>query len=228
MEAIKCPNCGSEKVKELTEEKYACLACDNIFLVHNLSKEFRQTDAHITDMHEDINEKLDNLSKNVNSVTVNSNAQASRAREILIEAQDNFDRGKYCEAYAGFKKYTGFEPDSCVGYEGMYKVILKLKGNTSTEKDKYAGYDLLNKMISCKDCDKEAVLTPMMQQYVAEKTETESRNLKNEVNNACAENGIKNNGVEDGIKALIEFYEKQKDITEKQYEKYRESSIKDY
>ena len=48
MEAIKCPNCGSEKVKELTEEKYACLACDNIFLVHNLSKEFRQTDAHIT------------------------------------------------------------------------------------------------------------------------------------------------------------------------------------
>lgn len=42
------------------------------------------------------------------------------------------------------------------------------------------------------------------------------------------ENGIKNNGVEDGIKALMEFYEKQKDITEKQYEKYRESSIKDY
>ena len=209
MEAIKCPNCGSEKVKELTEEKYACLACDNIFLVHNLSKEFRQTDAHITDMHEDINEKLDNLSKNVNSVTINSNAQASRAKEILIEAQDNFDRGKYCEAYAGFKKYTGFEPDSCVGYEGMYKV-------------------LLNKMISCKDCDKEAVLTPMMQQYVAEKTETESRNLENEVNNACSENGIKNNGVEDGIKALIEFYEKQKDTTEKRYEQYRESSIKDY
>lgn len=54
-------------------------------------------------MHEDINEKLDNLSKNVNSVTINSNAQASRAKEILIEAQDNFDRGKYCEAYAGFK-----------------------------------------------------------------------------------------------------------------------------
>lgn len=24
MKAIKCPNCGSEQVKELTEEKYAC------------------------------------------------------------------------------------------------------------------------------------------------------------------------------------------------------------
>ena len=53
MEAIKCPNCGSEKVKELTEEKYVCLGCDNIFLVHNLSKEFRQTDEHIADVHGD-------------------------------------------------------------------------------------------------------------------------------------------------------------------------------
>ena len=78
MEAIKCPNCGSEKVKELTEEKYACLACDNIFLVHNLSKEFRQTDAHITDMHEDINEKLDNLSKNVYSFFLNITCNLSR------------------------------------------------------------------------------------------------------------------------------------------------------
>ena len=138
-------------------------------LVHNLSKEFRQTDAHITDMHEDINEKLDNLSKNVNSVTVNSMHRLQEQEKSLLKHRIISDRGKYCEAYAGFKKYTGFEPDSCVGYEGMYKVILKLKGNTSTEKDKYAGYDLLNKMISCKDCDKEAVLTPMMQQYVAEK-----------------------------------------------------------
>ena len=33
MKAIKCPNCGSEQVKELTEEKYACMACDNVFLI---------------------------------------------------------------------------------------------------------------------------------------------------------------------------------------------------
>ena len=42
MKAIKCPNCGSEQVKELTEEKYACMACDNVFLIHNHSKEFTQ------------------------------------------------------------------------------------------------------------------------------------------------------------------------------------------
>ena len=51
MEAIKCPNCGSEKVKELTEEKYACLACDNIFLVHNLSKEFKIGRATLNSSH---------------------------------------------------------------------------------------------------------------------------------------------------------------------------------
>jgi len=38
MKAIKCPNCGSEQVKELTEEKYACMACDNVFLIHNSEK----------------------------------------------------------------------------------------------------------------------------------------------------------------------------------------------
>lgn len=228
MEAIKCPNCGSEKVKELTEEKYACLACDNIFLVHNLSKEFRQTDEHITDMHEDINERLDNLSKNVNSVTVNSNVQASRAKEILIEAQDNFDRGNYCEAYAGFKKYAGFVPDSYVGYEGMYKVISKLKDNSSKGNDIYAGFDILKKMISCKDCDKEAVLTPVMQQYTARKNQIKNGDVKNEVDKACQENGIINYDVDDGIKKLIEFYEEQKNIAENKYEQYKEKRIKNY
>ena len=51
MEAIKCPNCGSEKCKELTKEQWQCLACDNIFLIYDSSKEFRQTDeigrAHV-------------------------------------------------------------------------------------------------------------------------------------------------------------------------------------
>ena len=38
MKAIKCPNCGSEQVKELTEEKYACMACDNVFLIHIIQR----------------------------------------------------------------------------------------------------------------------------------------------------------------------------------------------
>lgn len=73
MEAIKCPNCGSEKVQELTEEKYVCLACDNVFLVHNLSKEFRMTDGHIADVHEDLSKKIEDLSKNLVNTTIHSN-----------------------------------------------------------------------------------------------------------------------------------------------------------
>ena len=64
MKAIKCPNCGSEQVKELTEEKYACMACDNVFLIHNHSKEFRKTDEHISSMHQDLK---DDISKLMNS-----------------------------------------------------------------------------------------------------------------------------------------------------------------
>ena len=61
MKAIKCPNCGSEQVKELTEEKYACMACDNVFLIHNHSKEFRKTDEHISSMHQDLKDDISKL-----------------------------------------------------------------------------------------------------------------------------------------------------------------------
>lgn len=55
-EAIKCPNCGSEKCQEVTKEKWICLACDNVFLIHNLSKEFKKTDKHLTEVHQDLKE----------------------------------------------------------------------------------------------------------------------------------------------------------------------------
>lgn len=61
MEAIKCPNCGSERVEEISEEKYQCLSCDNTFLIHNLSKEFKMTDKHIEDVHNDLKEIISNI-----------------------------------------------------------------------------------------------------------------------------------------------------------------------
>ena len=42
MEEIKCPSCGSGAVRKITEEKYECMACDNLFLVHNYQKSFRK------------------------------------------------------------------------------------------------------------------------------------------------------------------------------------------
>lgn len=80
MKAIKCPNCGSEQVKELTEEKYACMACDNVFLIHNHSKEFRKTDEHISSMHQDLK---DDISKLMNSSNIDPDAIIEKAEQHL-------------------------------------------------------------------------------------------------------------------------------------------------
>lgn len=61
MEEIKCPSCGSGAVRKITEEKYECMACDNLFLVHNLSKEFQKTDEHIENIHQDLKKTIENI-----------------------------------------------------------------------------------------------------------------------------------------------------------------------
>lgn len=83
METIKCPNCGSEKVKELTKEKYMCQACDNIFLVHNLSKEFQQTDTHISEMHQDLKKAIDNIVIQSNSLGAEIAAEFENAFHLI-------------------------------------------------------------------------------------------------------------------------------------------------
>ena len=94
MKAIKCPNCGSEQVKELTEEKYACMACDNVFLIHNHSKEFRKTDEHISSMHQDLK---DDISKIINSSNIDPDAIIEKAEQHLKKkdwdiASDLYDK----------------------------------------------------------------------------------------------------------------------------------------
>lgn len=61
MEEIKCPSCGSGAVRKITDEKYECMACDNLFLVHNLSKEFQKTDEHIENIHQDLKKTIENI-----------------------------------------------------------------------------------------------------------------------------------------------------------------------
>ena len=95
MKAIKCPNCGSEQVKELTEEKYACMACDNVFLIHNHSKEFRKTDEHISSMHQDLK---DDISKLMNSNNIDPDAIIEKAEQHLKKKDRSEERrvGKEC------------------------------------------------------------------------------------------------------------------------------------
>lgn len=169
MEAIKCPNCGSEKVQELTEEKYICLACDNVFLVHNLSKEFRKTDAHISDVHEDLSKKLDSLNVNLKTIESVGSVDNTKVKEILFEAEQTLQAGKFLESYMLFKKYTVFVPDSYVGYEGMFRALTNDYQDDAGEYKTLAegdniydclldGTDVLKKALECEDADKDDIL----------------------------------------------------------------------
>lgn len=172
MEAIKCPNCGSEKVKELTEEKYVCLACDNVFLVHNLSKEFRETDIHISQVHQDISQKLDEIKV----VSGDNNAEI---QECLFQAEESLEQGDDLQAYKDFKKYSMIKPESSIGYEGMYRAIRSdfmedageyevIDDSTTMDNIFYGlhdGFDVLKKAMECEDCQKDNLLSKTLEFY---------------------------------------------------------------
>lgn len=116
MEAIKCPNCGSEKVRKITEEKYECLACDNLFLVHNLSKEFRQTDEHIENVHQDLKKTIEHM---------NFAASGGSGKDGLDNRYKNamtlLKQGNISAAQQAFNKIKN---DFIWSYKGYYGLVL--------------------------------------------------------------------------------------------------------
>lgn len=220
MEAIKCPNCGSEKVQELTEEKYVCLACDNIFLVHNLSKEFQQTDEHISDIHQDLGAKLDNLSKNMTTISKTSSVDNTRVKEILFEAEENLANGNYSDAYVGFKKYANLMPNSYVGYEGMYRTI-SCTNVIRNENDLYNGFDVLKKALACEDCDKKELLKPILKEHQSAIDEMFYNKITEKVNKACSNADLPQTDLAQDIQQLITFHEDEKKKKEEAIERIR-------
>lgn len=106
MVAIKCPNCGSEKCRQLTDEKYLCHACDNEFLIHNLSKEFRQTDEHIKQMHTDLKDIILNSASTSDLDKVYRSAMSLRQRGDVERASEMFL--DICDEYAwSYKGWYG-------------------------------------------------------------------------------------------------------------------------
>lgn len=103
MEVIKCPVCGNENCKEVMADKYVCLACDNVFLVHNLSKEFKQTDEHIERVYTDLKDTIIS-----NSTTNNNLSSAYKSALSLVK------RGEYNDAQKIFK-------DICMKYAWSYR-----------------------------------------------------------------------------------------------------------
>ena len=169
MEAIKCPNCGSEKVQELTEAKYVCTACDNVFLIHNLSKEFRMTDEHITEMHGNIARKLDEI-KNVSEAGDSVFLKEQMANAELLLEED------VLSAYEAFKKITMMYPNSAIGYEGMFRAMsddytdnpasyLNAEQIQENPNILYDGFDVLMKALKCKDVSREELLTRVLTRH---------------------------------------------------------------
>ena len=75
MQIIKCPNCGCGVVNQISNDKYECLGCDNSFSIQNLSKEFKRTEEHITEIHKDLKE----------AIARNENKQGIIAEENLLK-----------------------------------------------------------------------------------------------------------------------------------------------
>lgn len=167
MEAIKCPNCGSEKVKELTEEKYVCLACDNVFLVHNLSKEFHKTDAHISEIHKDLKEDLGRL---MQGNIVDESA-------LLAKAEEHLRMEDWDTAAQIYDKVTEEYPQHAAGWYGSYKALtgnfaaegryalFVCGGNYVNEDDEQAGEEAnfvgngyIKRALSCDDADKADII----------------------------------------------------------------------
>ena len=164
MQTISCPNCGSPQCKEITEEKWVCLVCDNVFLVHNLSKEFRQTDEHITDVHSDLKKEFHDvkniISTSLNSIASNSNSSSGENPSISIieNAKAALIKGDVATAYTLFQDYTYRFPNSCIGYYGMFeslRIETEYYKGLDPEDGNFEAYDLILKALSCDDNDEE-------------------------------------------------------------------------
>lgn len=147
MEGIICPHCGNGNVQELTEEKYKCLACGNDFLVHNLSKEFRQTDEHISEMHKDIKEAINNIA--TNNWSAEMNATFENAFHLI-------EIGKYDTA---LKKFLVLCEEQSATYQSWWgKFLAKTENLQLSSEELICSKEMINcitNMRNCKDYTQE-------------------------------------------------------------------------
>lgn len=144
MEAIKCPNCGSEKVKELTEEKYECLACENVFLVHNLSKEFRKTDEHISQIHAD-------LKNAINNINVISNGKNT---EIDTMFENAFNLIKFEKYDIAMEKFLSLCAEQSFTYRAWWGKFLSMTQNLkSSDEDLICAKDVIECISNMRKCN---------------------------------------------------------------------------
>ena len=89
------------------------MACDNVFLIHNHSKEFRKTDEHISSMHQDLK---DDISKLMNSNNIDPDA-------IIEKAEQHLKKKDWDIASDLYDKATQENPDKSKAWYGLYRAL---------------------------------------------------------------------------------------------------------
>lgn len=162
MKSVSCPCCGSSYCIELTDEKWECQACDNIFLVHNLSEEFQRTDEHISNVHNDLKKEISTVKSIISNVKLSNESNASNS--LLEDAKSAMYHKDISSAYCLFQDYASRYPDSCVGYFGMYdSLCIKTDYYKGIRPDdgKFDGYDLIINALSCDDIDEARLINTL-------------------------------------------------------------------
>lgn len=213
MEAVKCPNCGNGNVKELTEDKYYCLACDNVFLVHNLSKEFQKTDEHITQTNDHIANVHQDLKEDIQKLVKGSQFDEAA---MLKKAEGHLKMEDWDTAGEIYENITNESPQHSAGWYGLYRTLtgdfaavgryalFVCDGNYVDDGDKEAGQNAffygngyIKRALSCEDADRETI-TERVSSFIKE----------------CAEYGKQD--IEESIRQIIDEFEQMRhdlDIT---------------
>ena len=165
MKAIECPNCGCKKCKELTNERWQCLACDNIFLLHDSSEEFQKTDEHISKVHEDISKEFRKNDQHIDEVhedlknRIQELARTGGNTELEQRYENAFhliEIGKYGEAE---EKFNVLCKEFSMYYKSWYgKVLIYTRNMQRTEEEVVRSREFLTSlkyMRACKDYPEE-------------------------------------------------------------------------
>lgn len=204
MEAVRCPNCGNGNVKELTEEKYYCLACDNVFLIHNLSKEFQKTDEHITRTDEHITNIHQDLKEDIQKIARGSQFDEAA---MLKKAEEHLKMEDWEIASETYETIANECPQHSAGWYGLYRALtgdfkavnryalFVCDGNYQDDGDKETGQDAffygngyIKRALTCEDADQKTIIDQVTA-FIKE----------------CAEYGKQD--IEESIRQLVDEFE---------------------
>ncbi|MCR4590000.1 MAG: hypothetical protein K5668_04210 [Lachnospiraceae bacterium] len=170
MQAIQCPNCGYGSCTQIDDEKWSCPACDHIFTVHNLSREFRATDEHISQVHQDLKASIKNIGRMADRNYLDEES-------TLEKAETHLRNGDFPAAEECFSEVAEEYPMHSAGWYGRFRAItgnftqveryaLFLCGGIPAEFDRelvnegvqFLGCDDVRKALSCEDADEETIV----------------------------------------------------------------------